>query len=42
MMRLDQDRSAAESTRCAVDVESIPRTFFLASHGDIDPKIHAR
>jgi thiol:disulfide interchange protein len=41
MIKLDQDESEAESARYNVDGTYIPRTFLLASNGDIDREIHA-
>lgn len=41
MIRLDKDRNAELSRRYAPDGEYIPRTFFLASDGRLDPSIAA-
>ena len=40
MVKLDQDRSEAESARYAPDGQYIPRTLFLTANGDVDLKIH--
>jgi len=41
MIRLDKDKNAELSKKYAPDGEYIPRTYFLASNGDLDPEIHA-
>ena len=41
MVRLDKDKNAELSKRYAPDGEYIPRTYFLASDGKLDPSIHA-
>ena len=41
MVRLDKDKNAELSRRYAPDGEYIPRTYFLASDGTLDPGIHA-
>ena len=41
MIRLDKDKNAELSRRYAPDGEYIPRTYFLASDGTLDPSIHA-
>jgi len=41
MIRLDKDKNPEISKKYAPDGEYIPRTFFLAANGDLDPGIHA-
>jgi hypothetical protein len=41
MIRLDKDKSQELSRRYAPDGEYIPRTYFLAPDGTLDPSIHA-
>ncbi|HZP42560.1 MAG TPA: thioredoxin family protein [Candidatus Binatia bacterium] len=41
MIHVDKDASPDVSKRYAPDGEYIPRTFFLASDGTLDPSIHA-
>ena len=41
MIRLDKDKNADISKKYAPDGEYIPRTYFLASDGTLDPEIHA-
>ena len=41
MIRADKDKDAELSRRYAPDGEYIPRTYFLASDGTLEPGIHA-
>jgi len=41
MIRVDKDKDAELSRRYAPDGEYIPRTYFLASDGTLEPGIHA-
>ncbi len=41
MVRLDKDKNDELSQKYAPDGQYIPRTFFLASDGTLDPAIHA-
>jgi protein-disulfide reductase (glutathione) len=41
MIRVDKDKEAALSKKYMPDGEYIPRTYFLASDGALDPEIHA-
>jgi hypothetical protein len=40
VIRLNKDENAALSAKYAVDGEYIPRTYFLAPDGTLDPDIH--
>lgn len=40
MIRLNKEEHAAISAKFAIDGEYIPRTFFLASSGELDKDIH--
>lgn len=41
MVRLNKDESRTLSAKYATDGEYIPRTYFLASNGTLDPSVHA-
>lgn len=41
MIRLDSDKNKDLGKKYALDGSYIPRTYFLASDGTIDPEIHA-
>jgi thiol:disulfide interchange protein len=41
MIRLDKDKQKELSAKYAPDGEYIPRTYFLAPDGKLDPDIHA-
>jgi protein-disulfide reductase (glutathione) len=41
MIRLDKDKNGELSKKYAPDGEYIPRTYFLAADGTLDPEIHA-